>query len=54
MVIQRVGPQKWLTFQVFCFGLIATLQMFMKSYGSFLATRILLGVVECGCKFRIK
>lgn len=50
MVVQRIGPQKWLTFQVLAFGLVATFQMFMNSYGSFLATRILLGVCECGCK----
>jgi predicted MFS family arabinose efflux permease len=48
MVIQRVGPQKWLTFQVLCFGLVSTLELFMHDYGSFLGTRILLGVVECG------
>ncbi|KAE8541474.1 hypothetical protein D1P53_002835 [Cryptococcus gattii VGV] len=48
MVVQRIGPQKWLTFQVLAFGLVATFQMFMNSYGSFLATRILLGICECG------
>lgn len=53
MLIQKLGPQRWLTFQVFCFGLVATLQMFMHSYGSFLATRIVLGIVECGCELRL-
>ncbi len=48
MLIQKLGPQRWLTFQGFSFGLVATLQMFMHSYGSFLATRIVLGIVECG------
>lgn len=48
MVIQRVGPQKWLTFQVFCFGLVSTFQMFMKNNASFMVTRVLLGIVECG------
>lgn len=48
MVVQRIGPQKWLTFQIFCFGLVATFQLFMKGYASFLVTRILLGIVECG------
>ncbi|BEJ10649.1 hypothetical protein CspHIS471_0100710 [Cutaneotrichosporon sp. HIS471] len=48
MLIQKLGPQRWLTAQVFAFGLVATLQMFMHNYGSFLATRIVLGIVECG------
>ena len=49
-MLQKLGPQKWLTFQILCFGLVSTFQMFVKGYGSFLATRILLGVTECGCK----
>jgi MFS family permease len=30
------------------FGLVATLQSLQKGYGGFLATRIMLGVTECG------
>lgn len=48
MILQRVGPQKWISAQVFMFGLVATFQMFMHNYGSFLGTRILLGITECG------
>lgn len=48
MVVQLLGPQVWLTFQVFAFGTVATLQLFMHNYASFLGTRILLGVTECG------
>jgi MFS family permease len=40
MILQRVGPQKWISAQVFMFGLVATFQMFMHNYGSFLGTRI--------------
>jgi hypothetical protein len=37
-----------LSFQVFAFGLVATLQALQKGYGGYLASRIMLGVVECG------
>jgi len=50
MALQRIGAQKWLTFQVFCFGFVATFQLFMKNYSHFLATRVLLGITECGCR----
>lgn len=30
------------------FGLVATLQSLQKGYGGFLASRIALGVAECG------
>ena len=46
--LQLLGPSVWLTFQVFAFGLVATLQSLQKGYGGYLASRIVLGVVECG------
>lgn len=46
--LQIVGPQIWISFQVLAFGLVATLQAFQKGYGGYLATRIMLGVTECG------
>lgn len=46
--LQLLGPSIWISFQVFAFGLVATLQSFQKGYGGYLASRIMLGVVECG------
>ncbi|TXT13264.1 hypothetical protein VHUM_00631 [Vanrija humicola] len=48
MILQRIGPQKWISAQVFMFGLVATFQLFMHNYSSYLGTRILLGITECG------
>ncbi|PLN75176.1 MFS general substrate transporter [Aspergillus taichungensis] len=48
MAQQRVGPRKWLAGQVFVFGLIATLQVFVRNRGGFIATRLLLGFAEAG------
>ncbi|GAA5826393.1 hypothetical protein JCM11251_002348 [Rhodosporidiobolus azoricus] len=48
IVLQRVGPSRWISIQILAFGLVATFQAWMNSYGSFLATRILLGCVESG------
>jgi hypothetical protein len=48
MILYRVGPGKWLTLQLFFFGAVSTFQAFQRSYGSFIATRFLLGVSESG------
>jgi MFS family permease len=40
--------QIWISFQVLAFGLVATFQAFQYNYSTFLTTRILLGVAECG------
>jgi len=48
MILYRVGPGKWLTLQLFFFGTVSTFQAFQNSYGSFIATRFLLGVSESG------
>jgi hypothetical protein len=48
MILYRVGPGKWLTLQLFFFGIVSTFQAFQNSYGSFIATRFLLGVSESG------
>lgn len=48
MILYRVGPGKWLTLQLFLFGTVSTFQAFMNSYGSFIATRFLLGITESG------
>jgi MFS family permease len=48
MILYRVGPGKWLTLQLFLFGIVSTFQAFQTNYGSFIATRLLLGITECG------
>lgn len=48
MILYRVGPGKWLTLQLFLFGTVSTFQAFQSSYGSFIATRFLLGMTESG------
>ncbi len=46
VLLQRVGPQKWLSGQIIAWGLVATFQNFITNYGGYLATRILLGLVR--------
>lgn len=48
MILYQVGPARWLTLQLFLFGLIGTLQSLQRGYAPFLATRLLLGVAESG------
>ncbi|KAL4959069.1 major facilitator superfamily domain-containing protein [Aspergillus stella-maris] len=48
MLLQRVGASKWIPAQVFIFGLIATMQVFLKDGAGFLASRMLLGLAEAG------
>lgn len=48
MILYRVGPGKWLTLQLFLFGIVSTFQAFQNNYGSFIATRFLLGITESG------
>lgn len=48
MLLYRVGPGKWLTLQLFLFGTVSTFQAYQNSYGSFMATRFLLGMTESG------
>ncbi|KAK1766601.1 major facilitator superfamily domain-containing protein [Phialemonium atrogriseum] len=48
MALQRLGPRKWISAQVFVFGLIATLQVFVKNRTGFLIARLALGFAEAG------
>lgn len=48
MALYRVGPAKWLTLQLFLFGIVSTFQAFQHGYGAFIATRFLLGITESG------
>jgi sugar phosphate permease len=48
LILQRLGPQKWIAAQVLVFGLIATLQVFVRDRTGFLVVRSLLGLAEAG------
>jgi hypothetical protein len=48
MILYRIGPGRWLTLQLFLFGIVSTFQGFQSHYGSFIATRLLLGITESG------
>jgi sugar phosphate permease len=46
MLLQRVGPRKWIPAQVLIFGLTATMQISIKNRSGFLVTRAVLGLAE--------
>ncbi|KAF2008684.1 MFS general substrate transporter [Aaosphaeria arxii CBS 175.79] len=48
LILQRIGPRKWISAQVFIFGLVASLQVFVKDRAGFLASRMFLGLCEAG------
>ncbi|KAL3253506.1 hypothetical protein ABHI18_009449 [Aspergillus niger] len=48
MVLQKVGPRRWISSQVCIFGVIATLQIFIRNKTGFLLTRSILGLSEAG------
>ncbi|KAI2638003.1 MFS general substrate transporter [Hypomontagnella submonticulosa] len=48
ILLQRIGPRRWLSGQIVAWGLVATFQNFITNYGSYLATRLLLGLCEAG------
>ena len=48
ILLQKVGPLRWLSVQILAWGLVATFQAFIQSYGAYLATRLLLGLCEAG------
>ncbi|GKZ26211.1 hypothetical protein AbraIFM66951_012134 [Aspergillus brasiliensis] len=48
IILQRLGPQVWLSVQLVAWGLVGTFQAFVQSYPAFLATRLLLGLLEGG------
>lgn len=48
LVLYRVGPKVWLSGQIFAWGLVAIFQCFQHGKGAFLATRMLLGMMESG------
>jgi len=46
--VSQIGPRKWISAQVFVFGILAVMQVFIRTRGAFLATRLLLGFAEAG------
>lgn len=48
MMLYKVGPGKWLSLQLFLFGLVSTFQAFQTNYAGYLVTRFLLGATESG------
>jgi MFS family permease len=46
MILQRVGPRKWIAAQVLIFGLTATMQVFIRNRSGFLVMRAVLGLAE--------
>ncbi|RDW71464.1 hypothetical protein BP6252_08027 [Coleophoma cylindrospora] len=48
MILQRLGPKKYLSLQVLVFGLIATLQILIRNKTGFLVSRAFLGLAEAG------
>lgn len=46
MILQKLGPRKWISMQVFIFGLIATMQVFVRNRNGFLVVRSFLGLAE--------
>ncbi|KAJ5280849.1 hypothetical protein N7478_006221 [Penicillium angulare] len=48
IVLHRIGPRWWIGGQVFIFGFIAALQVFLRDKTGFLLTRAILGLTEAG------
>jgi MFS family permease len=46
MLLQRVGPRKWIPAQVLIFGITATMQIFIRDRNGFLVMRAMLGLAE--------
>lgn len=48
VLLQKVGPRRWLSGQIIAWGLVALLQNFITNYAGYLVTRIILGLCEAG------
>lgn len=48
ILLQKVGPQRWLAGQIIAWGLVATFQNFITNYAGYIVTRLLLGLCEAG------
>lgn len=48
MILQRIGARRWITGQIIAWGLVSSLQCFVKKRSTFLLTRFILGACEAG------
>ncbi|EXJ91135.1 hypothetical protein A1O1_04244 [Capronia coronata CBS 617.96] len=48
LILQKLGPRKWISAQVIVFGFVATLQVFIRDRTGFLVSRSFLGFAEAG------
>ncbi|KAJ5216641.1 uncharacterized protein N7498_003048 [Penicillium cinerascens] len=48
IILHVIGPRRWIGGQVFIFGLVAALQVFIRDKAGFLTTRTILGLAEAG------
>ncbi|KAF3395768.1 putative transporter, partial [Penicillium rolfsii] len=48
VILFKIGPRWWIAGQVFVFGTIAAMQVFIRNKAGFLSTRTLLGLAEAG------
>lgn len=48
VLLQKIGPKRWLSGQIIAWGLVALFQNFITNYAGYLVTRILLGLCEAG------
>ncbi|KAK7520318.1 inner membrane transporter yfaV [Phyllosticta citriasiana] len=48
MLLQKIGPRRYISGQVMIFGFIATMQVFLVNRKGFLASRMMLGLAEAG------
>lgn len=46
--LSQFGPRKWISLQIVCFGIVATLQVLLKNRTGFLVSRLILGLAEAG------
>lgn len=44
----QFGPRKWMSGQIVGFGIVATMQVFLKNRTGFLVSRLILGLAEAG------
>lgn len=48
MILQRIGPRIYISAQVIVFGLVATMQIFVRNRTGFIVARSILGLCEAG------
>ncbi|KAK4669040.1 uncharacterized protein QC764_0108480 [Podospora pseudoanserina] len=48
MILQKLGPRKWIFSQILFFGLVGTLQILITNRADYLASRLCLGLAESG------